>query len=92
LGLGFESGFGFNIPDEEKQKCMDYMGGSGLDRSDDFQKFCGSGLDRIQVFRIRIGLGLNDLTVRSPLLALLRHLYEIAPLVAEIFLLCPKSL
>jgi len=26
------------------------MGGSGLDRTDDFQKFCGSGLDRIQFF------------------------------------------
>jgi len=22
-----------------------YMGGSGLDPTDDFQKFCGSGLD-----------------------------------------------
>jgi len=24
-----------------------YIGGSGLDRIDDFKKFCGSGLDRI---------------------------------------------
>jgi len=34
------------------------LGGSGLDRTDDFQKFCGSGLDRIQFHRIRTGLGL----------------------------------
>ena len=26
------------------------MGGSGLDRTDDFQKFCGSGLVRIQFY------------------------------------------
>jgi len=26
------------------------MGGSGLDRTDDFQKFCGSGLDQIQFY------------------------------------------
>jgi len=44
-----------------------YMGGSGLDRTDDFQKFCGSGLDRIQIFQIRIGLGLKNFTVRSSL-------------------------
>jgi len=43
------------------------MGGSGLDQTDDFQKFCGSGLDRIQLLRIRIGLGLKNLTVRSSL-------------------------
>jgi len=35
-----------------------YMGGSGLDRTDDYKKFSRSGLDRIQFFRIRIGLGL----------------------------------
>jgi len=28
-----------------------YMGGSGLDRTDDFQKFCGSVLDRIQFYQ-----------------------------------------
>jgi len=33
------------------------MGGSGLNRTDDFQKFCGSGLDWIQFYRIRTGLG-----------------------------------
>jgi len=33
-----------------------YMGGSGLDRTDDSQKFCGSGLDRIEFLRIRVGL------------------------------------
>jgi len=43
------------------------MGGSGLDRTDDFQKFCGSGLDRIQLLQIRIGLGLKNFTVRSSL-------------------------
>jgi len=43
------------------------MGGSGLDRTDDFQKFCRSGLDRMQLLRIRIGLGLNNFTVRSAL-------------------------
>jgi len=36
-----------------------YIGGSGLDRTDDFQKFCGSGLDRIQFHRIRTELGLK---------------------------------
>ena len=40
-----------------------YIGGSGLDRTDDFQKFCGSGLDRIQFYRIRTGLGLKNFTV-----------------------------
>jgi len=32
------------------------MGGSGLDWTDDLQKFCGTGLDRIQFLQIRIGL------------------------------------
>ena len=41
------------------------MGGSGLDRTDDFQKFCRSGLDQIQFDRIRTGLGLKNFTVRS---------------------------
>jgi len=43
------------------------MGGSGPDRTDDFQKLCGSGLDRIQFYRIRTGLGLKNFTVRSSL-------------------------
>jgi len=43
------------------------MGGSRLDRTDDFQKFCGSRLDRIQFCRIRTGLGLKNFTVRSSL-------------------------
>jgi len=43
------------------------MGGSGLDRTDDFQKFCGSGLDRIQFHRIKTGLGMKNFTVRSSL-------------------------
>jgi len=43
------------------------MGGSGLDRTKDFQNFCGSGLDRIQFYRIRTGLGLKNFTVRSSL-------------------------
>jgi len=45
-----------------------YIGGSGLDQTDDFQKFCGSGLDRIQFNRIRTGLGLKNFTVRSSLM------------------------
>jgi len=45
------------------------MDGLGLDRTDDFEKFCGSGLDRIQLYRIRTGLGLKNFTVRSSLLA-----------------------
>jgi len=40
------------------------MGRLGLDRTDDFQKFCGSGLDQIQILRIKIGLGLKTFTVR----------------------------
>jgi len=47
---------------------MIYMGGSGMNRTDDFQKFCGSGLDRIQFYRIRTGLGLKNFTVGSSLL------------------------
>jgi len=43
------------------------MGGSGLDRTDDFQKFRRSGLDRIQLLRIKIGLGLKNFTVRLSL-------------------------
>jgi len=43
------------------------MGGSGLDLTDDFQKFCASVLDWIQLLQIRIGLGLNNFTVRSSL-------------------------
>jgi len=43
------------------------MSGSGLDRNDDFQKFCGSGLDRIRFYQIRTGLGLKSFTVRSSL-------------------------
>jgi len=44
------------------------MGGSGLERTDDFQKFCGTGLDRIQFVWIRIGLGLKNLTACSSLI------------------------
>jgi len=47
-----------------------YNGGSGLDRTDDFQKFWGSGLDRIQFFRIRPGLELKNFTVHSSLINL----------------------
>ena len=46
------------------------MGGSGLDRTVDFQKFSRSGLDRIQFYRIRTGLGLKNFTVRWSLLGL----------------------
>jgi len=45
-----------------------YIGRSGLDWTDDFQRFCGSGLDRIQFYQIRTGLGLKNFTVRSSLL------------------------
>ena len=55
------------LPHEAKYM-FSYIGGSGLDRTDDFQKFCGTGLDRIQFFRIRIGLGQKILSVRSSLL------------------------
>ena len=44
-----------------------YIGGSGLDRTNDFQKFCGLGLDRIQFHRMRTWLGLKNFTVRSSL-------------------------
>ena len=43
------------------------MGGSGLDRTGDFQKMCGSGLDRIQFLQIRTALGLKNFPVRSSL-------------------------
>jgi len=49
------------------------MGGSGLDRTDDFQKFCRTGLDRIQFHQIRTGLGLKNFTVRSSLLSAITH-------------------
>jgi len=44
---------------KQNKNSLFYMGGSGLDRTDDFQKFCGSGLDRIQFYRIRTGLRLK---------------------------------
>jgi len=44
------------------------VGGSGLDQTDDFQKFCSSRLDPIQSLRIRIGLELKNFTVGSSLL------------------------
>jgi len=53
------------------------MGGSGLDWTDDFQKFCGSGLDWIQLLRIRIGLGLKNFTVRSCLVVPQQPLYPV---------------
>jgi len=49
------------------------MDGSGLDRTDDFQKFCGSGLNWIQFDRTRTGLGPKNFTVRSSLLATRRY-------------------
>jgi len=39
----------------KRKKEWFYNGGSGLDRTDDFQKFCESGLDRIQFYRFRTG-------------------------------------
>jgi len=41
------------------------MGESGLDRTDNFQKFCRSVLDRIPYLWIRVGLGLKIFTIRS---------------------------
>jgi len=55
------------LPHESKQNTWFYMGGSGLDRTDDFQKLCGSRLDRIQLLQIRIGFGLKNFTVHSSL-------------------------
>jgi len=54
------------LPHEAKY-IISYIGGSGLDRTDDFPKFCGSGIDQIQFYRIRIELGLKSLSVRSSL-------------------------
>ena len=39
------------------------MGGSGLDRTEHFRKFCGSGLTRIQFFRNRTGLELKNFSL-----------------------------
>ena len=49
------------------QNAWFHIGGSRLDRTDDFLKFCRSGPDRIQFLQIRIGLGLKNLPVRSSL-------------------------
>ena len=56
------------LPHEAKYM-ISYIGGSGLDRTGDFQKFCRSRLDRIQFYRIKIGLGLKNLSVRSSLVS-----------------------
>ena len=53
---------------KQNKNSLFYIGGSGLDRTDDFQIFCGSGLYRIQFYRIRIGLGLRNFTVCSSLM------------------------
>ena len=45
-----------------------YIGGSALDRTDDFENFCGLRLDRIQFHRISTGIRLKHFTVRSSLL------------------------
>ena len=54
-----------SLPHEAKSNIWFYMGGSGLDRTDECQTFCASGLDRIQFYRIRTGLELKIYTVRS---------------------------
>jgi len=51
-----------------------YTGGSRLDQTDDFQKFCRSGLDRIQFYRNRTELGLKNFTVRSSLVLFITHI------------------
>jgi len=53
----------------QKKNTWFYIGGSGLDRTDDFQKFYGSGLDRIQFYWIRTGHGLKNFAVRSSLVS-----------------------
>jgi len=53
----------------QNKNSLCYMGGSGLDWTDDFLKFCRSGLDRIQFCWIRTGLGLKNFKVRSSLIA-----------------------
>jgi len=53
---------------KQNKNSLIFMGGSGLDRTDDLQKFCRSGLDRIQFYWNRTGLGLKNFTVRSSLL------------------------
>jgi len=50
-----------------RQNTWFHIGGSGLGRTDDFQKFCRFGSDSI--LRIKIGLGLKNLSVRSSLLS-----------------------
>ena len=60
------------LPHEAKQNVWFCMGGSGLDWTDGFKKFCGLGLDRIQLLRIRIRLGLKNFTVRSSLLSFVK--------------------
>jgi len=45
---------------KQNKNSLFYMGGSGLDQTDDLQKCCRSGLDRIQFYWIRTGLGLKN--------------------------------
>jgi len=54
---------------EAKEKFIILHWRTGLDRTDDFQKFCESGLDRIHFYRISTGLGLKNFTVRSLLIS-----------------------
>jgi len=49
------------------KKNIFYIGESGLDRPDIFQKFRVLGLDQIQFYRIRTGLGLKNFRVPSSL-------------------------
>ena len=58
---------GVILPQKANLNTTFYIGGSGLDRTDDFQKFGGLGLDRIQFYRTRTGLRLKNFTVRSSL-------------------------
>jgi len=53
------------------------MDGSGLDRSNDFEKFCESGPDRIQFLQTRIGLGLENFQVSSSLMDRIRTIYKL---------------
>jgi len=61
-GIGSGSGFlslGSGLESDSKKLEIEhlwYMGGSGRDRTDDFQKNCRSGLDRINC----LGSGLDS--------------------------------
>jgi len=54
------------------------VGVSGLNLTNDFQKFCGSELDRIQFLQIKTGLGQKKFAVRSSLLGKVSPIFPTA--------------